>query len=67
MWNFILSILLLYKVICDRKENKITNNKAELFPLKLILSLVVEKRVENIQVMGDSMLITNWINVVIQV
>ena len=37
-----------------------TNNKAELLALKLILSLAIGRRVQNLHVIRDSVLIINW-------
>ena len=38
-----------------------TNNYAELFALKLLLILALDKHISNIQVFGDSLLVINWI------
>ena len=39
-----------------------TNNFAELFALKLLLSLALKKHIKHIHIFGDSMLIINWIS-----
>ena len=38
-----------------------TNNLAELYALKLLLILALDKQLSNIQVFGDSLLVINWI------
>ena len=38
-----------------------TNNYAELYALKLLLRLALDKQVSKIQVFGDSLLVINWI------
>ena len=36
-----------------------TNNFAELFALKLLISLALKKQIKHIQIFGDSMLVIN--------
>ena len=38
-----------------------TNNYAELFALKLFITLALDKQISNIQIFGDSLLVINWI------
>ena len=38
-----------------------TNNFTELYALKLLLTLALDKQVSSIQVFGDSLLVINWI------
>ena len=38
-----------------------TNNLAELYALKLLLILALNKQINHIQVFGDSLLVINWI------
>jgi hypothetical protein len=38
-----------------------TNNKDLLLALKLVLMLVVQKGLQKLQVMGDSMVVINWL------
>ena len=40
-----------------------TNNFAELYALKLLISLSLKKQIKHIQIFGDSMLVINWISV----
>ena len=39
-----------------------TNNEDELTTLKLVLGLAIRKGVQNLQVLGDSMVVINWMN-----
>ena len=39
-----------------------TNKFAELFALKLLISLALKKKIKHIQIFCDSMLIINWIS-----
>ena len=39
-----------------------TNNFAELFALKLLISLALKKQIKHIHIFGDSMLVINWIS-----
>ena len=38
-----------------------TNNLAELYALKLLLILALDKHISKIQVFGDSLLVINWV------
>ena len=38
-----------------------TNNYAELFALKLLIILALDKQISNIQIFGDFLLVINWI------
>ena len=38
-----------------------TNNLADLYALKLLLILALDKQISKIQVFGDSLLVINWI------
>jgi ribonuclease HI len=38
-----------------------TNNRAEVIALKLILMLAVKKRIQKLQVMGNSKVVIDWI------
>ena len=38
-----------------------TNNLDELYALKLLLILELDKQISNIQIFGDSLLVINWI------
>jgi ribonuclease HI len=37
-----------------------TNNYVELMSLKLLLLFAIEKRVESLQIFGDSLIVVNW-------
>ena len=39
-----------------------TNNFAELMTLKLLLCFAIERNCKKLQVLGDSMVVINWIN-----